>query len=147
MSSFALDREYEWGFGNSPVLHDGKCILQCDLSRDSFIAAYSLADGGKVWSTPRDEIPSWSSPVVWRNRLRTEIVTNAAQYARGYDPATGAELWRVAKKSEVTVPTPVLGKDLAYVTSGNRPIQPIIAIRPGAAGDVSLKDGQEANAR
>ena len=22
-SSFALDREYEWGFGNSPVIHDG----------------------------------------------------------------------------------------------------------------------------
>ena len=41
-SSFALDREYEWGFGNSPVLHDGRCILQCDLSRDSFIAAFSL---------------------------------------------------------------------------------------------------------
>ncbi|MFO0847534.1 MAG: PQQ-binding-like beta-propeller repeat protein [Gemmataceae bacterium] len=145
-SSFALDREYEWGFGNSPVLHDGKCILQCDLSRDSFIAAFSLADGSKLWSTPRDEIPSWSSPVVWRNKVRTEIVTNAAQYARGYDPDTGAELWRLAKKSEVTVPTPVLGKDLAFVSSGNRPIQPIIAIRPGATGDISLRKDEERNA-
>lgn len=145
-SSFALDQEYEWGFGNSPVLHDGMCILQCDLSRDSFIAAFSLADGNKVWSTPRDEIPSWSSPVIWRNAKRTEIVTNAAQYARGYDPKTGAELWRLAKKSEVTVPTPVLGKDLAYVCSGNRPIQPIIALRPGATGDISLKETETTNA-
>jgi outer membrane protein assembly factor BamB len=144
-SSFALDREYEWGFGNSPVLHDGRCILQCDLSRDSFIAAFSLNDGSKLWSTPRDEIPSWSSPVIWRNAKRTEIVTNAAQYARGYDPDTGAELWRLAKKSEVTVPTPVLGKDLAYISSGNRPIQPIIAVRPGAVGDISLKENQATN--
>jgi outer membrane protein assembly factor BamB len=144
-SSFALDQEYEWGFGNSPVIHGNLCILQCDLSRDSFIAAFSLDDGSKVWSTPRDEIPSWSSPVVWRNAKRTEIVTNAAQYARGYDPATGAELWRVAKKSEVTVPTPVLGADLAYITSGNRPIQPIIAIKPGATGDISLPAGKETN--
>jgi outer membrane protein assembly factor BamB len=144
-SSFALDREYEWGFGNSPVLFDGLCILQCDLSRDSFIAAYSLADGGRVWSTPRDEIPSWSSPVVWRNAVRTEIVTNAAQYARGYDPKSGAELWRLAKKSEVTIPTPVLGPDLAFVVSGNRPIQPILAVRPGAAGDISLKPGETTN--
>jgi outer membrane protein assembly factor BamB len=142
-SSFALDREYEWGFGNSPVLHDGRCILQCDLSRDSFIAAFSLEDGSKVWSTLRDEIPSWSSPVVWRNGKRTEIVTNAAQYARGYDPVTGAELWRLAKKSEVTIPTPVLGKDLAFIASGNRPIQPIIAVRPGATGDISLKEKQD----
>ncbi|HEY1377557.1 MAG TPA: PQQ-binding-like beta-propeller repeat protein [Gemmataceae bacterium] len=145
-SSFAIDREYEWGFGNSPVLYDGKCILQCDLSHDSFIAAFDLADGSKVWSTPRDEIPSWSSPVVWRNGVRTEIVTNAAQYARGYDPATGAELWRLAKKSEVTIPTPVLGKDLAYIASGNRPIQPIIAVRPGATGDISLKEDESTNA-
>ena len=60
--------------------------------------------------------------------------------ARGYDPATGAELWRLAKKSEVTIPTPVLGKDLAFVSSGNRPIQPILAIRPGAAGDLRMCD-------
>lgn len=144
-SSFALDKEYEWGFGNSPVLHDGLCILQADLSRDSFIAAFSLANGDKVWSTPRDEIPSWSSPVVWRNKVRTEIVTNAAQYARGYDPKTGAELWRLAKKSEVTVPAPVVSGDLVYVSSGNRPIQPIIAIKPGAAGDISLKENETAN--
>src|SRR5581483_1294781 len=140
-SAFALDREYEWGFGSSPAICNGKVILQCDLSHDSFIAAFDLADGSKVWSTPRDEIPSWSSPVVWRTAKRTEIVTNAAQYARGYDPATGAELWRLAKKSEVTIPTPVLGKDLAFITSGNRPIQPIIAVRPGAVGDISLKEG------
>src|SRR5262249_13302065 len=144
-SSFALDREYEWGFGNSPVLHDGLCILQCDLSRDSFIAAFNLEDGSKVWSTPRDEIPSWSSPVVWRNALRTELVTNAAQYARGYDPATGAELWRLAKKSEVTIPTPVVGKDFVFIASGNRPIQPIFAVRPGASGDISLKEGETTN--
>src|SRR5262249_7656175 len=53
--------------------------------------------------------------------------------------------WRLAKKSEVTIPTPVLGKHLAYIASGNRPIQPIIAVRPGAAGDVSLKENQVTN--
>jgi outer membrane protein assembly factor BamB len=145
-SSFAIDREYEWGFGNSPLIYEGLAILQCDLSRDSFLAAFSLEDGAKVWSTPRDEIPSWSSPVVWRNSKRVEIVTNAAQYARGYDPTTGAELWRLAKKSEVTIPAPVCGPDLVYITSGNRPIQPIFAIRPGASGDISLKDREDKNA-
>ncbi|HEV8003715.1 MAG TPA: PQQ-binding-like beta-propeller repeat protein [Planctomycetaceae bacterium] len=145
-TSFAIDEEYEWGFGNSPIIHDGLAILQCDLSHDSFIAAFSLADGQKVWSTPRDEIPSWSSPVIWHNSKRDEIVTNAAQYARGYDPKTGTELWRLAKKSEVTIPTPVVSKELVYITSGNRPIQPIFAIKAGAAGDISLKKEQDKNA-
>jgi outer membrane protein assembly factor BamB len=145
-SSFAIDREYEWGFGNSPLIHEGLAILQCDLSRDSFIAAFDVQTGEKVWSTPRDEIPSWSSPVIWRNARGVELVTNAAQYARGYDPKTGTELWRLAKKSEVTVPAPVCGKDLLFITSGNRPIQPIFAIRPGARGDISLKENEESNA-
>jgi outer membrane protein assembly factor BamB len=144
-SSFAIDREYEWGFGSSPIIHDGLAILQFDLSRDSFLAAYSLEDGSRVWATPRDEIPSWSTPTVWTNSKRTEIVTNAAQYARGYDPATGKELWRLAKKSEVTIPTPVPAGDRMFVVSGNRPIQPIFAIKPGAIGDISLKEGETRN--
>ena len=144
-SSFAIDQEYEWGFGSSPVIHDGRVILQFDLSHDSFLAAYSLEDGSRVWATPRDEIPSWSTPTVWTNSKRTEIVTNAAQYARGYDPATGKELWRLSKKSEVTIPTPVPAGDVIFVVSGNRPIQPILAIKPGASGDISLKEGQTKN--
>jgi len=145
-SSFSIDREYEWGFGSSPIIYEGMVILQCDLSKDSFIAAYSLEDGSRLWSTPRDEIPSWSSPALWRNSKRVEIVTNAAQYARSYDPISGKELWRLAKKSEVTIPAPVVRNDLLFITSGNRPIQPIFAIRPGAMGDISLKDGEDRNA-
>jgi outer membrane protein assembly factor BamB len=144
-SSFAIDQQYEWGFGSSPIIHDGLVILQCDLSKDSFIAAYRLEDGSRAWSTPRDEIPSWSSPVIWRNGTRTDLVTNASQYARGYDPATGKELWRLAKKSEATIPMPVFGRDLLYITSGNRPIQPIFAVRPGASGDVSLQPNENQN--
>src|SRR4029077_4798738 len=39
----------------------------------------------------------------------------------------------------------VCGKDLLFITSGNRPIQPIFAIRPGASGDISLSERQESN--
>lgn len=145
-SSFTLEQQYEWGFAASPVLHEDRVILQCDLSKDSFIAAYSLTDGSQLWTTPRDEIPSWSSPVVWQNAKRVEIVTNASQYARGYDPVTGKELWRLDKKSEATVPTPVLTPELAFVVSGNRPIQPLFAVKPGATGDISLKTGESDNA-
>ena len=145
-SSFELDEKIEWGFSASPVLLEDRVIVQCDLSKDSFIAAYRLADGSQIWSTPRDEIPSWSSPTIWRNFKRVEIVTNASQYARGYDPATGKELWRLDKKSEITVPTPVHTPELAFVVSGNRPIQPLFAVKPGASGDISLKPGETGNA-
>lgn len=144
-SSFTIDREYEWGFAASPIIHDGMVILQCDLSKDSFIAAYSLEDGSSIWSTPRDEIPTWSSPMIWRTPERVEIVTNGSQYARGYDPATGREHWRLAKKSEASIPTPVAGPGVVIVTSGNRPIQPIFAIRPGASGEIHFDEKEKSN--
>ena len=109
-TSFIVFPENEWGFGSSPIIYKDLVLLQCDLSKDSFIAAYSIEDGNRVWSTPRDEIPSWSTPTIWQTPKGVELVTNAAQYARGYDPATGKELWRLAKKSEVTVPTPFVAR-------------------------------------
>jgi outer membrane protein assembly factor BamB len=47
--------------------------------------------------------------------------------------------------SEITTPTPIVAHDLIFVTSGYAPIQPIYAIKPGANGDISLKDGKDSN--
>jgi outer membrane protein assembly factor BamB len=112
---------------------------------EAFLAAYRASDGKDVWMVPRDEIPSWGRPTVVEGPERAELVTNATKFARGYDPLTGKELWWLGRHSEITVPTPVAGQGLIYVTSGYRPVQPIYAIRPGASGDISLKDKQTSN--
>jgi outer membrane protein assembly factor BamB len=145
-SGWFYNPEYQWGFGSSPVLYKDRVIVQCDVGKDSFLAAYALADGHTLWQTPRDEVPSWGSPTVVQGPNRVEVVTNGTKFARGYDPDTGKELWRLARNSEITVPTPFLAKGLIFVTSGYRPVQPIYAVRPGANGDVSLKDKETANA-
>lgn len=76
---------------------------------------------------------------------RPEIVTNGSRFTRGYDPKTGKELWRLGTHSEVTVPTPFMAKGLIFVCDGYRPVQPIYAIRPGAEGNITLKDGETTN--
>jgi outer membrane protein assembly factor BamB len=43
------------------------------------------------------------------------------------------------------VPTPITGHDLIFVTNGWSSGGPLFAIRPGATGDISLKDDQKAN--
>jgi outer membrane protein assembly factor BamB len=140
------DADYQWGFGSSPVLYRGLVIVQCDVGKNSFLAAYRVADGKEAWRVARDEIPSWGTPTVVEGPRRAELVTNATKYARGYDPLTGKELWRLGRHAEITVPTPVFGSGLIFVTSGYRPVQPIYAIRPGASGDISLKGGKSTNA-
>jgi outer membrane protein assembly factor BamB len=139
-SGWFYNADYQWGFGSSPILYEGLVIVQCDVGKDSFLAAYGVKDGTEVWRTPRDEIPSWGTPTIIQGPQRVELVTNATRYARGYDPRTGAELWRLARHAEITVPTPIFGSGLIFITSGYRPVQPIYAIQPGAQGDISLKD-------
>jgi outer membrane protein assembly factor BamB len=144
-SGWFFDADYQWGFGSSPIIFEDLCIIQCDVGKGSFIAAYRLADGQDVWRTERDEIPSWGTPTIIKGPDRLELVTNATKFARGYDPRTGAELWRLGNNAEITVPTPIFGHGLIYITSGYRPIQPIYAVRPGATGDITLKEKATTN--
>jgi outer membrane protein assembly factor BamB len=139
------DPDYEWGYGSSPVLYQDLVIIQCDLPKNSFIAAYDVKTGKQKWLTQRDEIPSWGSPTIHVGKDRSQIITNGTRFVRGYDALTGKELWKLSGNSEITVPTPFVAGDLIYVTSGYTPIQPIYAIKVGASGDISLKEGEEAN--
>jgi outer membrane protein assembly factor BamB len=141
-SGWFYDAEYQWGFGSSPVLWRGMVIVQCDAGKDSFLAAYDLNDGREVWKTPREEIPSWGTPTVIETPGGAELVTNGSKFARGYDPTTGMEIWRLGRHSEITVPTPFLANGLIILADGYRPVQPIYAVRPGARGDISLKEGE-----
>ena len=144
-SGWFYDPDYQWEHGSSPIIYKNLIIVQADIQKDSFIAAYDLKTGKPVWKTKREEISSWGTPTVYEGKLRAELITNGSRAIRGYDPLTGKELWTLSQNSEITTPTPFVANDLIFVTSGYRPIQPIYAIRPGATGDISLKNGKESN--
>lgn len=115
-------------------------IVQCDQQTGSFIMAVRLKDGETVWRTERDELPSWSTPNVYVGALGAELVTNAPNFIRGYDPRTGKELWRLGRSSKITAPTPVFDRDLIVVMSGRRPNAPIFVLKAGARGDITLPE-------
>jgi outer membrane protein assembly factor BamB len=136
------DPDYEWGFGSSPIIWKNMVIVQCDIQKNSFIAAFDVATGAPVWRTNREEIPSWSTPAIFEANGRAELVTQATKFTRGYDPNTGKELWRLSGNSEIAIPTPIIGPNLVIVSNGYTPVQPIFAIKPGATGDITPKSGQ-----
>jgi len=140
------DPDYQWEYGSSPIIYKNLVIVQADIQKGSFIAAYDIKTGKQVWKTMREgELPGWGTPTVYEGKTRAEIITNGTKAVRSYDPLTGKELWRLSPNSEITTPTPIFAHDLIYVTSGYRPPQPIYAIRPGASGDISLKDGKDSS--
>ena len=138
-SGWFFDPDYEWGIGSSPIVYKNLVIVQCDIQRGSFIAAFDAATGKEVWRTQRDEIPSWSTPTIFESNGKAELVTQATQFTRGYDPDTGKELWKYSGNSEIAIPTPIVGPGFVVITNGYRGVQPIFALKPGATGDITLK--------
>jgi len=139
------DPDYQWETASSPIIYKNLVIVQCDVQKNSFVAAYDLKDGKQVWMTPREEIPSWGTPTIYEGPSRAELITNATRAVRGYDPATGKELWKLAGNPEVTATTPVAAQGLIFICNSYSPNQPIYAIRPGANGDISLKKDETSN--
>ena len=140
-----FDPDYQWETASSPIMYKNMVIVQCDVQKNSFIAAFDLKDGRELWRTPREEIPSWGTPTIYEGKTRAELITNATRAVRGYDPATGKELWRLTGNPEVTATTPVTGHDLIFICNSYRPNQPIYAIRAGSNGDISLKPNETSN--
>ena len=132
--------DYEWGTASSPIIYGDMVIVQCDQQKGSFIMALRLKDGEPVWRTDRDELPSWATPNVYTGAAGAELVTNAPNFIRGYDPGTGKELWRLGRSSRITAPTPVFDRDLIVVMSGRRPNAPIFVLKAGARGDITLPE-------
>jgi outer membrane protein assembly factor BamB len=132
-SGWFFDPTYQWGHSSSPIIYKGTAIVQADVQKGSFLAAYDLKTGKQTWRTERDEISTWGTPTLFGEQL----VTNGPKI-RGYDAATGKLLWTLGPNSEVAVGTPVVGEGLVYVTGGYPPARPIYAVKPAARGDISL---------
>ncbi len=135
-----FEEETQWGHASSPIIYKNTVIVQCDRSKDSYIAAYDLKTGNEVWKTEREEISSWGTPTVYNGSERDELITNATKFIRAYNPATGEELWRLSPNSEITVGTPIVMDNLIYISNGYSPMQPVWAIKPGGKGDISIAD-------
>ena len=139
--------KWGWGTGSSPVLLGDQLIVMHDNVEESYIMALDTKTGRQNWRTVRDEVSAWSTPFVWKNALRTEIVTVGQEKVRSYD-ASGKLLWYLSgRMTQVTIPTPFAAHGLLYASSGylGDEHRPVYAIRPGASGDITLKPGEQSS--
>ncbi len=136
----------QWGFASSPVIHDGKVIVQADVQKGSFLAVYDLETGKEVWKQPRKDVPTWSTPAVVESGGRKQIAVNGWHHTGGYDFGTGKELWKLDGGGDIPVPTPVFAHGLIYFTSAHGKVRPMRAIRPDATGDITPKEAGGTNA-
>jgi outer membrane protein assembly factor BamB len=140
----------DFGTASSPVVHDGRVYLLQDNEEQPSLAALDARTGDEIWRTPRaaGSFPvksSWTTPFVWTNAMRTEIVTTGQGAVISYD-VQGRELWRIGRMSMPTS-SPFAADGLLYVGTGSQgdANRPFYAVKPGAAGDVSLQPGENSN--
>jgi outer membrane protein assembly factor BamB len=142
----AYNGPQEFAPAASPILHDGRLYVVSDNTKDSFLAAFDAKTGRDIWRVQREEVENWATPAIWQNEQRTEIVTNGRRKVRSYD-LEGKLLWELTGMTGNVVPTPFSRHGLLYISSGypGAPVRPVYAVRPGAAGDISLKPGETSN--
>ncbi len=148
------DSSSQWGYASSPIVVDDMVIVQVDRHADSFLAAYDRRSGEPRWKVAREERPIWATPTLYRGSSqgggRNELIVIGGYYVRGYDPKTGKELWRFHDEAEVKTPTPFVAGDKIVLSGGYRG-RPILALRLGGSGDLSVPAeavaaGQDTNA-
>ena len=83
----------QWSFAGSPLLHEGRVIVQCDVLSEQFLAVFDARDGRELWRTPRKEVANWCTPALAAINGRTQIVLNGWKQLGGYDFETGRQLW------------------------------------------------------
>ncbi len=122
----------EFGSATSPLLVDGKVILNRDFDEDSCLTMYDVKTGAQIWKTDRAEFPSgYCTPVIWEVEGKKQIVQGGTLRIVGYDFDTGQEIWTVRDMARICNMTPTIGKDnilyLAAWAAGADPSDAIVA--------------------
>lgn len=128
------------GEGSSPALSGDTLIVNWDHQGDSFVVAMDKSSGKQRWKVARDEITSWSTPLVVSYEGTRQVVIAATKSVRAYDLATGELIWSCAGLSRNVVASPVAADGLVYVAN-SYDWQAMLAIRlDKAKGDVTGTD-------
>lgn len=125
------------GEGSSPALYGDTLIVNWDHEGRSFVVAFDKRTGEQRWKVARDEVSSWSTPLVVVHDGKPQVIISATKRVRGYDLATGGVIWECAGLSSNVVASPVAADGMVYAGS-SYDFQAMLAIRlDGAKGDIT----------
>lgn len=132
-----LKYNHRHGPGGSPVIFGDLLIIACDGTDIQFVTALSKKTGKEVWKTTREGKMAYSTPLIIDVKGQKQLVSTGGEWAIGYAPATGKELWKFRYPGGYSnVPRPVFGEGLVFLCSGyDSPW--IYAVRPDGEGDVT----------
>jgi len=140
-----------WGYGSSPVIHNGKVFLNAGPGKRQFLIALDLKSGKQVWKTDEPGgsdsakgryIGSWSTPVIVTVDGQQQLLCSMPTRVVAYHPDSGKLLWEISgikgPRGDLFYTSPVVAGDVGVVMGGYK--GPIIAFKLGGSGDVAEKN-------
>ena len=130
-----LHKRNAFGEGTAPVLHEDVLLLNCDQEAQSFILALDKRTGEQLWRQDRDELSTWTPPLVVEHAGRKQVVVGGMT-ARSYDLETGELIWQATGLGANPIPAPVQLGDMVILMTGHRSPN-LLAIKLGGKGDLT----------
>jgi outer membrane protein assembly factor BamB len=136
------------GPASSPVILDNLLILIFDGSDQQYVIALNKSNGETVWRTDRnikypnlrpnddgDTKKAYATAAILEVGGKKQLVCPSAECTMAYDPANGAELWRITHGGMNGSARAVFGHGLMYLNSGHT--GKLLAVKQGVSGTVA----------
>ena len=109
-----------FGEGSSPVLYKDFLVINWDHEKDSYIFVLNKTNGDVIWKKERDEITSWSTPLVVEVKGIPQLIVTATGKSIAYDLNNGDIIWEISGLTANVIPSPVTDGKMVYLMSGYR---------------------------
>ncbi|MFT5301257.1 MAG: outer membrane protein assembly factor BamB [Mariniblastus sp.] len=121
--------KYAFGYGATPIVHQGTVIVVNDGNVGAAIVAYDTKTGDQVWNADRSGVSSYSTPVVAEIGGKSQLLLSGGKSVSSYNPSNGNRLWSVPASWDVTCGTMVWDESSNMVfASGGYPSNQTLAI-------------------
>jgi outer membrane protein assembly factor BamB len=139
------------GAGSSPILHGDLLYLNFDGSDFQFVVALDKKTGRTAWKVNRsvdfqdldaagrpsadgDFRKGFSTPHIISHEGRALLLSSGAKAHYAYEPATGAEIWRLEERAQHSASSrPLVAHGMVYLQTGFSKGQ-LLAVKLGGAG-------------
>jgi outer membrane protein assembly factor BamB len=106
----------DWGAASSPIVVGDMVVFCQDDDLSPALFAIDARTGKLRWKTDRpDMLAGYSIPVLCEAGGRTDLVVAGSGQLKGYEPATGKELWTCNTLVRTLMTSPVVRDGIIYI--------------------------------
>ncbi|MCY4404190.1 MAG: PQQ-binding-like beta-propeller repeat protein [Candidatus Poribacteria bacterium] len=114
-----MHKRNTFGEGSCPIIHGDTIVILQDHEGQSFIIALDKRTGDQIWRMDRDEVTTWTSPIVVDYNGISQVIVPASNRTRSYNLANGDLVWECGGLTRNVIPSPMHKDGHVYVMSGH----------------------------